>query len=308
MEKKKEEEQSSTLFSFSSVLSSSPPEEEEAHQQPQQGSCSKGKQKVSATTITTSTDSIVRLNVGGTLHTTTKATLTSLGPNFFSTLLKNQFATTKDETTGAYFIDRNGHAFSVILDYLRTGGFLDWESLQRHGVSLSSLYREAQFYCIDELTITTKLRKDGMYVSTTTGNALERLPFTAITFLEGGRCIYTKGPPEAAIPNLHVFCTVDSLSASSQRQGNTKIQWQKDNAAALHYAVFVAENITRGCYWSDEEEEGVLKLSLAVSSVSAASEMALALAQNEKLFVSNTSRGYKVADVNFATYTFQPWS
>jgi len=60
---------------------------------------------------------IIRLNVGGTVFTTSLSTLTTQ-ETFFSGLLSGRFEMMTDET-GAYFIDRDPRNFNLILNYLR---------------------------------------------------------------------------------------------------------------------------------------------------------------------------------------------
>lgn len=48
---------------------------------------------------------IIRLNVGGTMFSTTRATLTDKGDNYFTSLLSGRFKTSRDEQ-GVFFIDR----------------------------------------------------------------------------------------------------------------------------------------------------------------------------------------------------------
>jgi hypothetical protein len=79
--------------------------------------------------------SLIKLNVGGYKHITTESTLNSRGRsicssllskgvNFITTMLQNdregKVACVKDDE-GSIFIDRNGKAFAVILEFLRTG-------------------------------------------------------------------------------------------------------------------------------------------------------------------------------------------
>lgn len=52
--------------------------------------------------------------------------------------------------TGAYFIDRNGNIFEVLLEFFRTGE-VDFDMLNNKGISMKALMREAQFYCVDKL-------------------------------------------------------------------------------------------------------------------------------------------------------------
>ena len=79
-------------------------------------------------------DSLIHLNVGGKLFTTAKSTLLNSSGNssFFHGILvrlplfrllsykEGKFGWAKDNN-GAYFIDRDGNYFEIILNYLRTG-------------------------------------------------------------------------------------------------------------------------------------------------------------------------------------------
>ncbi|KAH3732132.1 mitogen-activated protein kinase kinase kinase [Pelomyxa schiedti] len=104
---------------------------------------------VIATTATSSaaaSDTLVKLNIGGRLFTTTKSTLLQRGANggssFFDPLLLGKLPSTRDET-GAYFVDRNGDYFALILDFLRTG-----KLRVPDGVDFRAVVEEAQFYQI----------------------------------------------------------------------------------------------------------------------------------------------------------------
>ncbi|KAH3759223.1 hypothetical protein Pelo_8951 [Pelomyxa schiedti] len=68
---------------------------------------------------------LVKLNVGGTLFTTSDTTLSRGGPhNFLTTLVaksaSSDISVVRDDS-GALFIDRPPRVFAVVLDYLRTG-------------------------------------------------------------------------------------------------------------------------------------------------------------------------------------------
>lgn len=86
--------------------------------------------------------SLVGLNIGGTIFTTSRSTLCSSTDTFFSALLSERLPSTKD-AAGNYFIDRCGEYFKPILEYLRTGSFE-----VPKGMSWSSISREADFYQI----------------------------------------------------------------------------------------------------------------------------------------------------------------
>lgn len=71
-----------------------------------------------------SSSSIIKLNIGGKLYTTTKGTLLKYdqdSTSFFSLLLSDKFHSITDEN--GYFIDRDGNLFEPILNYLRNGIF-----------------------------------------------------------------------------------------------------------------------------------------------------------------------------------------
>ncbi|VDD92840.1 unnamed protein product [Enterobius vermicularis] len=86
----------------------------------------------------------IQLNVGGTLYTTTKKTLSRESNTFFTNQLFSNFLRMSD---GSFFIDRNGQIFSYILDYLRCGKLI----VPRNFHAFESLYEEAKFYGLGEL-------------------------------------------------------------------------------------------------------------------------------------------------------------
>lgn len=109
-------------------------------------------------TATTPTQ-IIRLNIGGVQYTTTRATLSSRGSNFFGPLFDGKFGQLKD-AFGAYFIDRNGRWFGPILDYLRQGVLL-----LPSDVKIEQIVEEAKFYAIDLLPGLCGDIKEGLYTS-----------------------------------------------------------------------------------------------------------------------------------------------
>lgn len=72
--------------------------------------------------MTSPSPSLITLNIGGTLYTTTNTTLCNptAGDTFFTSLLSGRFKSTLDKD-GNFFIDRNGKYFKYVLEYLRTG-------------------------------------------------------------------------------------------------------------------------------------------------------------------------------------------
>eukprot|EP01006_Ploeotia_vitrea_P001645 TRINITY_DN105305_c0_g1_i1.p1 TRINITY_DN105305_c0_g1~~TRINITY_DN105305_c0_g1_i1.p1 ORF type:complete len:325 (-),score=46.52 TRINITY_DN105305_c0_g1_i1:209-1183(-) len=69
----------------------------------------------------------VKLNIGGTMFSTTEATLLSEPDSFFWTMLHS--GQWKPDDDGEFFIDRAPNVFGLILDYLRTRQPLDVEHL-----------------------------------------------------------------------------------------------------------------------------------------------------------------------------------
>jgi len=103
-------------------------------------------------TASSSTSSIVKLNIGGYKYQTSKQTLCSAPfraspdeelPNYFCGLLDGNLTPSYD-AEGFIFIDRDGQYFAPILEFLRTGQVNIPSSMPRHAV-----FREAQFYAIN---------------------------------------------------------------------------------------------------------------------------------------------------------------
>eukprot|EP01065_Artemidia_motanka_P000554 TRINITY_DN10255_c0_g1_i1.p1 TRINITY_DN10255_c0_g1~~TRINITY_DN10255_c0_g1_i1.p1 ORF type:complete len:380 (+),score=107.77 TRINITY_DN10255_c0_g1_i1:61-1140(+) len=87
----------------------------------------------------------VVLNVGGQRFETTEQTL-SAAPSFLSALLS--FGGSADDTGEELFVDRNPKHFPVVLDYLRTGLFIE-EGLSRR--ELAEIRQEADYYQLQGL-------------------------------------------------------------------------------------------------------------------------------------------------------------
>ena len=92
-----------------------------------------------------STD-LVRLNVGGVPYTTTKATLSRYPGSMLGAMFNGSLPTTKD-SSGAYFIDRDGHLFEHVLNFLRSSQL----ALPDGFKLLDQLAVEADFYQVEPL-------------------------------------------------------------------------------------------------------------------------------------------------------------
>lgn len=81
------------------------------------------------------TTSVIDLNVGGQLYTTTLGTLTKDPSSMLTAMFSGSIRTAKD-SRGRYFIDRDGVLFRYVLDFLRNlrltlpDGFTELERLQ----------------------------------------------------------------------------------------------------------------------------------------------------------------------------------
>ena len=95
------------------------------------------------------TSRIVRLNVGGSIFSTTKATLTSNPDSFLARLVDSDLPSTVDES-GALFIDRCPVRFRHVLNFLRDGSLPHWA--QRDAWRLDEVAIEADFFQIEGLT------------------------------------------------------------------------------------------------------------------------------------------------------------
>jgi len=93
----------------------------------------------------TPTDDWIRLNVGGTLFTTTRSTLSKDAKSFFHRLCQGELESQKDHS-GAYMIDRDPHYFGPVLNYLRHGKLVMDKHLSEEGV-----LEEAEFYNVTHL-------------------------------------------------------------------------------------------------------------------------------------------------------------
>ena len=94
-------------------------------------------------------DEVLTLNVGGAMYTTTRHTLTKYPDSMLGAMFNGKFAApaaTCDQQ-GNFFIDRDGHMFRHVLNFMRSGrlclphGFKDFDLLEA----------EADFFQIDPM-------------------------------------------------------------------------------------------------------------------------------------------------------------
>ena len=102
---------------------------------------------------------IVKLNVGGQLFTTTKATLQRYPSSMLGAMFNGSFSTSVDDH-GCHFIDRDGSLFTYVLNFLRSSALCLPDGF-RH---FDQLCLEADFYqiqpLIDQLNAMKKVRRE----------------------------------------------------------------------------------------------------------------------------------------------------
>ena len=168
---------------------------------------------------------IIRLNVGGVLFTTTKATLCRYPNSMLGAMFNGSMSTYKDEN--GYFIDRNGAMFGHILDFLRSSHLALPEGF-RH---LDQLAVEADFFQIEPMIFAIQEhRKKLTKIRHKTGQVLEvievRIGSTATmptnnsrvkTIISGRRSVI------ATLPQDFFNCPVEKLKQTSD-QSFTEIE------------------------------------------------------------------------------------
>ncbi|KAH3758764.1 K+ channel tetramerization subfamily protein [Pelomyxa schiedti] len=102
--------------------------------------------------------SSIKLDVGGTVFRTSKSTLTKEPGSMLAAMFSGSIPPGRQDEDGTYFIDRSGKHFGTILNYLRTGVFIqpyDPVSVEELKVELdyygilSKLYPQAVFVFSD---------------------------------------------------------------------------------------------------------------------------------------------------------------
>ena len=97
---------------------------------------------------------LVRLNVGGTKYITEKATLRKYPDSVLGAMFRGNIPLSTDGD-GYYFIDRCGHIFQYILQFLRSGKLI----LPKGFCELELIQEEASFYQIEDLISTINNHK-----------------------------------------------------------------------------------------------------------------------------------------------------
>ncbi|CAM9818933.1 unnamed protein product, partial [Heterosigma akashiwo] len=91
---------------------------------------------------------IIKLNVGGIKYHTTLQTLTLKTGTMLERMFNSSLDPSMLDDEGCFFIDRDGKAFSTVLNYLRTS------ELPHRGLSEAKkhvLRAEAEYYGLEEL-------------------------------------------------------------------------------------------------------------------------------------------------------------
>uniref|UniRef100_A0A1I7TCK7 BTB domain-containing protein n=1 Tax=Caenorhabditis tropicalis TaxID=1561998 RepID=A0A1I7TCK7_9PELO len=105
----------------------------------------RAKKTNSTSSATNNDDQIVRLNIGGSVFQTSRATLTKFD-GFFKALFETELSAIRDDS-GAIFVDRDPKHFRLILNFMRDGDVAFPESKQE----IEEILKEAQFYLLKGL-------------------------------------------------------------------------------------------------------------------------------------------------------------
>ena len=108
-------------------------------------------------------DVVVKFNIGGIKYVTTKSTLYSKGENFLTLLItnndQNKVPSLRDED-GYVFVDRDGHLFRFILNYLRTGRYFKPPNISEEELDL-----EFDFFQVKRLSFSANSSIQSDFVS-----------------------------------------------------------------------------------------------------------------------------------------------
>uniref|UniRef100_A0A0B6Y0P0 BTB domain-containing protein n=1 Tax=Arion vulgaris TaxID=1028688 RepID=A0A0B6Y0P0_9EUPU len=91
-------------------------------------------------------DKVMRLNVGGSFYTTTRPTMLSVPGTLLHQIASGNVHCPRDDR-GYYVIDRDGHAFRYVLNFLRTNKLIVPLGYRE----LDILREEGRFYGLDNL-------------------------------------------------------------------------------------------------------------------------------------------------------------
>ena len=125
---------------------------------------------------------IVHLNVGGTKYVTSKSTLRKYPQSMLGVMFTENVPLSTDED-GYYFIDRCGHIFQYILQFLRCGKLV----LPKQFNEFDLLQTEADFYQIEDLISAIEHHKREMKVKERDG--IHILLFCILHYREWGEQI-----------------------------------------------------------------------------------------------------------------------
>ena len=123
---------------------------------------------------------VVKLNVGGQIYSTSRATLTKHSMSMLATMFSDRQAGSliKDKS-GTVFIDRDGHLFGHILEWLRTGHVRLCNAEEKEMLRV-----EADYYLLDGLS--HKL-KNMVYREKISNNDFWKLSQLSILYSDGGQ-------------------------------------------------------------------------------------------------------------------------
>ena len=193
---------------------------------------------------------VVKLNVGGQMYSTSRATLTKYSTSMLATMFSDrQSGSLIKDKSGTVFIDRDGHLFAHILEWLRTGHVRLCNAEEKELLRV-----EADYFLLDVLS--HKL-KNMVYREKISNNDFWKLSQLSILYSDGGqrnshfvltyadlryvagfRCILTK---TSLVRNCTQFvftgCDLRAINLSSIDFGSTGAAMDFDHAI-LTRAIF----------------------------------------------------------------------
>ncbi|XP_003726136.1 BTB/POZ domain-containing protein kctd15-like [Strongylocentrotus purpuratus] len=135
----------------------------------------------------------VHIDVGGQIYTSTLETLTKFPESRLSKLFTGHIPIILDSLKQHYFIDRDGHLFRYILNYMRTARLL----LPGDFTEMEALYEEARYYNLTPMMEALEQMKSSEESSKTTQEKREKTPAIKLeSGCTGNECVIVHTSPD----------------------------------------------------------------------------------------------------------------
>ncbi|XP_041454596.1 BTB/POZ domain-containing protein kctd15-like [Lytechinus variegatus] len=135
----------------------------------------------------------VHIDVGGQIYTSTLETLTKFPESRLSKLFTGHIPIILDSLKQHYFIDRDGHLFRYILNFMRTSRLL----LPGDFTEVEALYEEARYYNLTPMMEALEQMKSSEESSKTTQEKREKAPVIKVeSGCTGNECVIVHTSPD----------------------------------------------------------------------------------------------------------------